>query len=541
MANLVTKMENKKGNTTLSSYAYSYNFDGNQRSKTDHTGRTDSYTYDNMGRLTSETVKSSLLSADEVTSYKYDYRGNRIQKDTNSAVTNYTYDSNNRLLKQVTSDKNSSLKNISEYKYDKNGNMKSKANSLSGVNPTKTRGTLDILTASEYFAMQTPEDKYENYQYDVFNQLVGYKCDNNKTYSTYTYMPNGLRASKSVKGTKSIQIWEGQNLAFETNTDGEVSNLYDYGVDLIRNAKSDSYYVYNSHGDVTQMTNSSGKVTYDYTYDAFGVTPKNNAGDTNTIRYCGEFMDSETGFMYLRNRYYDPSIGRFINEDPARDGLNWYSYCSGTPILGVDPSGLDWKTEKIDGLFNGAKKLLNKSKSFADEKQKEAQRKFWAGGSKIILRDYLQYETSAWLLEHSLQDNPEDVIRGNDSRIAGLINNDKTYLSKLDEVLKATEGNTVSENLKDVVFSTGDLYYSIHRSSIHIEGKKNDNGVWSINATLEDTYDFTEIQSFMDENGKGSTKVGLGTLANDLAVVSQKTGAINSYKIKVEFKTERKV
>ena len=45
--------------------------------------------------------------------------------------------------------------------------------------------------------------------------------------------------------------------------------------------------------------------------------------------------------MYLRNRYYDPSVGRFIAEDPAKDGLNWYAYCSGNPIMFVDPWGLD--------------------------------------------------------------------------------------------------------------------------------------------------------------------------------------------------------
>ena len=43
--------------------------------------------------------------------------------------------------------------------------------------------------------------------------------------------------------------------------------------------------------------------------------------------YTGEYHDAETGFIYLRARYYNPAIGRFINEDPIRDGLNWYVYC----------------------------------------------------------------------------------------------------------------------------------------------------------------------------------------------------------------------
>ncbi len=56
-------------------------------------------------------------------------------------------------------------------------------------------------------------------------------------------------------------------------------------------------------------------------------------------RYCGEYTDTESGLIYLRNRYYDPSIGRFITEDPIRDGSNWYIYCDNNPVMYVDPSG----------------------------------------------------------------------------------------------------------------------------------------------------------------------------------------------------------
>ncbi len=60
----------------------------------------------------------------------------------------------------------------------------------------------------------------------------------------------------------------------------------------------------------------------------------------DSMRYAGEYYDAETGLIYLRNRYYDPSIGRFITEDPARDGLNWYAYCGNNPVMFVDPWGL---------------------------------------------------------------------------------------------------------------------------------------------------------------------------------------------------------
>ena len=60
----------------------------------------------------------------------------------------------------------------------------------------------------------------------------------------------------------------------------------------------------------------------------------------NPFKYCGEYVDEETGFVYLRNRYYDPSIGFFTTIDPAMDGVNWYAYCGNNPTSYKDPHGL---------------------------------------------------------------------------------------------------------------------------------------------------------------------------------------------------------
>lgn len=76
-----------------------------------------------------------------------------------------------------------------------------------------------------------------------------------------------------------------------------------------------TYYHYNAHGDVVQLTNSSGTVTKNYTYDAFGVEKNAATSDANPFRYCGEQFDSETGNYYLRARYYSPGVGRFTQED----------------------------------------------------------------------------------------------------------------------------------------------------------------------------------------------------------------------------------
>ena len=71
------------------------------------------------------------------------------------------------------------------------------------------------------------------------------------------------------------------------------------------------------------------------------VVSSGNISQLSPFGYCGEYFDSETGFVYLRNRYYDPNTGRFISQDPIKDGNNWYAYCENNPVNRIDPLGLE--------------------------------------------------------------------------------------------------------------------------------------------------------------------------------------------------------
>ncbi len=112
------------------------------------------------------------------------------------------------------------------------------------------------------------------------------------------------------------------------------------------NVKTDyQYYTQNAHGDIVNLTDAQGAITKSYKYDAFGVEQNIDDSDSNAFRYCGEYYDAETGTIYLRARYYNPTIGRFIsrdsyageNTDPL--SLNRYTYCANNPIFYIDPSG----------------------------------------------------------------------------------------------------------------------------------------------------------------------------------------------------------
>ncbi|WP_081820412.1 RHS repeat-associated core domain-containing protein [Robinsoniella sp. KNHs210] len=76
----------------------------------------------------------------------------------------------------------------------------------------------------------------------------------------------------------------------------------------------------------------------------------------------GEYRDEETGYIYLRARYYDAKLGRFLNADPAKQGTNWYAYAGGNPVLYHDPSGLFF-SEAWEGIKNTGRNLISGVKS----------------------------------------------------------------------------------------------------------------------------------------------------------------------------------
>ncbi|WP_132282115.1 RHS repeat-associated core domain-containing protein [Natranaerovirga hydrolytica] len=74
-----------------------------------------------------------------------------------------------------------------------------------------------------------------------------------------------------------------------------------------------TYYLYNGHGDVIHTVDQAGTIKNQYAYDAFGNATFTLEVEANAIRYSSEYYDANTGLYYLRARYYNPYIGRFIS------------------------------------------------------------------------------------------------------------------------------------------------------------------------------------------------------------------------------------
>ena len=332
---LITNLTTNNGTSQLQSHSYQYLPDGNisQKQSAVWTQGTQynyqySYHYDDAGRLTQENCNGDKKR------YFYDAFGNRSEmmvSGPESWTENYTYDANNRLLKVVRL--GTDLDEEVNYTYDANGNQLSWNKSVY----TQT-GTPEI-------SLETDGNDFGIYGYDLYNRVTSYT--DGVTSASYTYDGNNLRQSKTVNGVTTGHIWDGQNMVLETH--GSSTKKYYRGANGIAYADligTVNYYLKDAHGDVTALADAAGTITKNYLYDAFG-NEQTGAADTNPFRYAGEYRDSETGNIYLRNRYYDPSTGRFITEDPIRDGLNWYVYAGNNPIRYIDSLGL-YYIEKID-------------------------------------------------------------------------------------------------------------------------------------------------------------------------------------------------
>jgi RHS repeat-associated protein len=103
------------------------------------------------------------------------------------------------------------------------------------------------------------------------------------------------------------------------------------------------YYEADGLGSVTSLTTPTGSTAATYTYDSFGFLTASTGSATNWYRYTARQFDSDTALYYNRARYYDPTTGRFLSEDPVGfkgSGTNFYAYVRNSPIDFTDPSGL---------------------------------------------------------------------------------------------------------------------------------------------------------------------------------------------------------
>lgn len=245
--------------------------------------------------------------------------GNVTETVRNGVSSSYEYDKADRLIKE-------NLPNATnEYSYDSRGNR----SALEGTQPAAPGNAA--------------------YTFDERNRLRGAVNEQTGSTSAYTYFADGLRATKDENGNVTKYVYLDGKVIEELDEAGNVKARNMWGNELLfrKDAASgkSGYYGYNSHGDVVSLTDGSGNELNTYAYDAWGNLLSRTEGMTNPFTYSGEIYDEETGLYYLRARYYDPSVGRFVSEDTYKGqvdnplSLNRYTYVKNNPLRYIDPTG----------------------------------------------------------------------------------------------------------------------------------------------------------------------------------------------------------
>jgi RHS repeat-associated protein len=165
---------------------------------------------------------------------------------------------------------------------------------------------------------------------------------------TFKYDPFGRRIYKSSYTATSVYAYDGDNLVEETNSAGTVVARYEQTQNIdgplaMLRSFATSYFHADGLGSITSLSNSAGSIANTYTYDSLSKLTASTGSLVNPFQYTARESDSETGLYYYRARYYDPSDGRFLSEDPIgfAGGANFYAYVTDSPINLTDPSGFD--------------------------------------------------------------------------------------------------------------------------------------------------------------------------------------------------------
>jgi RHS repeat-associated protein len=164
----------------------------------------------------------------------------------------------------------------------------------------------------------------------------------------FAYDGRGNRLSATRDGVTTHYIYDPRgNLLAEADGSNHITRKYIYGQGLLAMATADARYCYhfNATGSTIALTDMSQSVANRYAYEPFGQVLSQQETLPQPFKFVGQYgvMAEPGGLYYMRARYYDPSVGRFISEDPigfAGGDINLYGYVLDDPVNLVDPFGL---------------------------------------------------------------------------------------------------------------------------------------------------------------------------------------------------------
>lgn len=201
-----------------------------------------------------------------------------------------------------------------------------------------------------------------SYSYDARNRLTA------ALGTSYVYDADGQRVGSSEPGettTFAVDVGSELSKVLVRNKNG-IPTRYVWGLGLLYEVNGTGgssttvSYHHDATGSTVALTDDTAQVIERIGYTPWGqINHRINLAGTphdTPFLFTGFFgnQTDDNGLLYMRNRYYHPLIGRFLNADPAQEGMNWYGYAGGNPIGMVDPMGLG-----ITSALNGIQTTLS--------------------------------------------------------------------------------------------------------------------------------------------------------------------------------------
>jgi RHS repeat-associated protein len=328
----LTSIGAKRGTTVLTNFQYTYVSGtkdvGVRKTMVDTTGTTTTFQYDHARRLcyyvtgTSSNACSSPPAG--ATSFTYDGNSNRLKKTSGGTTTNYAYNADNELCQVTTGTASCSTPN---YTYDGNGNTTSTPAISSLVYNAKDQNTSRTFSGSTTNFAFADADQTERVTAGSTN---------------FATSPLGLSADST-------------GVYYTRDTDGGLIGQQSGGANY--------YVLFDGLGSIVGEIDSAGTLVKTLAYDPFGNrTTLTGTGPTPAFQYANGYFDSSGVLTKFGTRYYEPSIGRWTQQDPLPGAiadprnLDRYVYVACNPVNFVDPNGL--------GLLDAFKDFANIASRF---------------------------------------------------------------------------------------------------------------------------------------------------------------------------------